>query len=71
MMPSVYAPEDRSDELFERQLQLELDAFIEGQRVGRLGLGAGLCPQDYSEAERREWLRGFQQALAKYMTRAA
>lgn len=70
-MPSVYAPEDRSDELYDRHVQSLCDAFSEGQRAGRLGLGAGLCPQDYSEAERREWYRGHQQALAKYMTRAA
>ena len=67
----VYEPEDRSDETFERQLQRELDAFAAGQRAGKLGLGAGLNDYEPGTPEHAEWLRAYQQALAKYMTRAA
>ena len=51
-MPSVFIHEE-NDDAFERDLQRQLDAFAEGQRIGRLGLGAGLCPQDYTDEERQ------------------
>ena len=63
-MPSVYEPQDRSDELYERDLQRQLDAFAEGRRAGRLGIGAGLCPQDYSEDEKQHWRLGHNQGSA-------
>jgi ribosome modulation factor len=43
------------------------DAYADGLKVGRMGLGAGLCPQGYRDDERNEWLRGFRAGAAQLL----
>lgn len=66
-MPSVFIPEE-NDDAYRRHEQRLLDAFAEGRRIGQQGLGAGLCPQDMTEAEQREWRRGHNQGAGEYVT---
>lgn len=69
-MPKVFTT-DENDDAFERAVQRETDAFFEGQRAGKLGLGAGLNDYAPGTPEHAEWMRAYQQALARYMERAA
>ncbi len=64
----IHDRSDEEDRRYEDQVQREVDAFVEGQRVGRLGLGAGLCPHDMSEAEQRQWRLGHTQGAAEYVS---
>jgi len=62
---------DREDEAFKRARQELDDAFAAGQRAGKLGLGAGLNDYEPGTPEHAEWMRAYQQGLARYMGRAA
>lgn len=59
---------DAADRTYEEHRQQMADAYAEGMKVGRMGLGAGLCPQNYSDAEQKEWLRGFTAGAASLLT---
>ena len=41
------------------------EALIEGQRAGRLGLGAGLNPYQPGTQDYADWMRGFQTTSAQ------
>jgi ribosome modulation factor len=60
--------DDAADRLFEEHRQQLCDANADGRKVGRMGLGAGLCPQGYSNDERDEWLKGFAEGAASLLT---
>lgn len=60
--------DDAADRLYEEHRQRMTDAYIDGKEVGKMGLGAGLCPQHYSNAEHSEWLRGFAHGAAELLT---
>lgn len=53
------------------RIQRLSDAFADGRKVGEMGLGAGLCPQGFSNEEREQWLRGFMAGAAEILTRRA
>lgn len=67
-MSAVYRPENREDEMYERERQRKLDeeieaaalqdAFMDGQRAGQLGLSAGLNPWQRGTGQSSEWERG-------------
>lgn len=59
---------DAADRLYDEHRQELADAYADGKRVGHMGLGAGLCPQGYSDAERAEWLKGFNHGAAELLT---
>lgn len=61
----VYDAADRAHEEYSQRLT---DAFCDGLKVGRMGLGAGLCPQFFSNKEMMEWLRGFREGAAGLLT---
>ena len=58
---------DYCDRLYDDYRQKNADAYADGRKVGAMGLGAGLCPQWYSDAEQREWLRGFRVGAAELL----
>jgi ribosome modulation factor len=60
--------DDFVDRVYDEDRQACADAFADGLKVGRMGLGAGICPQGYSDSERKEWLRGFNQGAAQLLT---
>jgi len=60
--------DDAADRRYAEHVQSCSDAFAEGMRVGRMGLGAGLCPQNYSNDERAAWLRGFATGAAQLLS---
>jgi len=55
---------DAADLAYDEHRQQMADAYHEGLTVGRMGLGAGLCPLGYCNDERNEWLRGFRAGAA-------
>lgn len=59
--------DDAADRLYEERRQQMADAYAEGLKVGRMGLGAGLCPQGYCDEESKEWLRGFTAGAASLL----
>lgn len=70
-MTRIYADEDiydAADRAYAEHRQQMVDAYADGMRVGRMGLGAGLCPQGYSDEESAEWLRGFGAGAASLLT---
>lgn len=52
------------DRVYDDLRQREVDAFEEGRRAGRLGLGAGLSTH-YFGRELKEWMRGFTEGAAE------
>jgi ribosome modulation factor len=60
--------DDFVDRVHDELRQKNADAYADGKKVGFMGLGAGLCPQWYSEAEQKEWLRGFRVGAAEMLT---
>ena len=73
-MPKRYHGEsldDAADRRHAEHVQALLDAYVDGQRVGEQGLGAGLCPQDLSDDEQREWRRGHLAGQARRLGRKA
>lgn len=60
--------DDAADRLYAETRQQCDDAYADGLEVGRMGLGAGLCPQGYCDDERREWIRGFGVGAAQLLT---
>lgn len=60
--------DDAADRLYEEDRQRLTDAYCDGHKVGKMGLGAGLCPQHFSNAEHSEWLRGFAHGAAELLT---
>jgi ribosome modulation factor len=58
---------DAADRAYEEHRQEMADAYADGLKVGRMGLGAGLCPQGYRDDERNEWLRGFRAGAAQLL----
>lgn len=58
---------DAADRLHDECRQRLADAYADGRTVGRMGLGAGLCPQGYSNDETKEWLRGFREGAAEML----
>lgn len=56
------------DYLYDTEVVRAADAYADGLQVGRMGLGAGLCPMGYSDEERTEWLRGFRNGAAELLT---
>lgn len=68
---SRYADEDiydAADRAYDEHKQEIADAYADGLQVGRMGLGAGLCPQAYRDDERNEWLKGFKAGAAQLLT---
>lgn len=59
--------DDAADRLYDEHRQQMADAYADGAKVGRMGLGAGLCPQGYRDDERNEWLRGFRAGAAELL----
>jgi ribosome modulation factor len=59
---------DAADRAYEEHRQRMADAFADGRKVGRMGLGAGLCPQELSITERNEWLLGFHAGAAELLS---
>lgn len=59
---------DDADRAYDERKQEIADAYADGLTVGRMGLGAGLCPQGYGDDERKEWLRGFSAGAASLLT---
>lgn len=59
---------DDADLAFDKHRQECADAFSDGRKVGRMGLGAGLCPQGYSDDEQKEWMCGFTVGVAQLLT---
>lgn len=59
---------DAADRLYDEERQRHADAFADGRKVGAMGLGAGLCPQGYSDGETKEWLRGYKAGAAELLT---
>lgn len=53
------------DTAYEDLRQRWVDAFEQGKRAGRLGLGAGLSTQ-YWGRELREWMQGFNEGAAEH-----
>jgi ribosome modulation factor len=60
--------DEAADRLYDEHRQQMADAYADGVRVGCMGLGAGLCPQGYSNDERDEWLRGFASGAASLLS---
>lgn len=60
--------DDYIDRMNATRIQRLSDAYAEGKSVGRMGLGAGLCPQGYGQDETDEWLRGFHAGAAELLT---
>lgn len=58
---------DYEDDVTDAARQKEVDAYAEGLRIGRLGLGAGLCPEGYSDDERKEWMKGYARPAARFI----
>lgn len=70
-MSRRYADEDlydAADRLVDERKQEMADAYADGLQVGRMGLGAGLCPQGYCDDERKDWLRGFKAGAAELLS---
>lgn len=59
---------DVADHLYDEYRQRMVDAKADGRKVGKMGLGAGLCPQGYGFDERKEWLSGFREGAAELLT---
>lgn len=58
---------DAADDAYDKHRQEMADAYADGLQVGRMGLGAGLCPQGYRDDEVKEWLRGHLQGAAEML----
>lgn len=59
--------DDYCDRVYDDLRQKEVDAYEDGRKVGKMGLGAGLCPQWFSEREQKEWLKGFRVGAAEML----
>lgn len=60
--------DDATDDAYGEHRQQMADAYADGLQVGRMGLGAVLCPQGFCDDERNEWLRGFKAGAAQLLT---
>lgn len=70
-MPKVYAPEDRSDEAYERAVQELLDADMEGREAGLNGCSFETNPYIPTDPCWQRWADAWREGIWRRATRMA